>query len=127
MNAMAKVRESQGTDVAAVKSAIELCGKREAFYTKIDDLVARAEALQLDLITTMSQVRHNRSTDTAEDKKQLALYLKSAIELCEKRTALLKQPDVFGVRPQKWYHTSRQLDDFMGPPAKAFRDAAGVE
>ena len=47
--------------------------------------------------------------------------------MVELSTALYKKPDVFVVRLQKWYHESRQLDDYMGPPSKAFCDAAGVE
>jgi hypothetical protein len=127
MNEMAKVRESKGTDAGAVKKAIELCGKRDAFYKRIDELVSRSIKLDVEIITSMSQVRHNKGTDTEEDKKRLNDTLKKAIELCEKRTELYKKPDVFVVRLQKWYHESRQLDDYMGPPSKAFRDAAGVE
>jgi hypothetical protein len=127
MNEMAKVRESKGTDAGAVKKAIELCGKRDAFYKRIDEIVSRSIKLEVEIITSMSQVRHNKGTDTEEDKKRLNDTLKKAIELCEKRTELYKKPDVFVVRLQKWYHESRQLDDYMGPPSKAFRDAAGVE
>jgi hypothetical protein len=127
MNEMAKVRESKGTDANAVKKAIELCAKRDAFYNKINDLLQKSIKLQVEIISTMSKVRSSSEKDTAADKEQLALAFKKAIELCENRSELYKKPDVFAMRSQKWYHDSRKLDDYMGPPSKAFRDAAGVE
>jgi shikimate kinase len=127
MNEMAKVRESKGTDAAAVKKAIELCAKRDDFYKKINDLLQKSIKLQVEIISTMSKVRSSSEKDTAADKEQLALALKKAIELCENRSELYKKPDVFAMRSQKWYHDSRKLDDYMGPPSQAFRDAAGIK
>ena len=75
--------------------------------------------MQVGIMNAMAKVRESKGADTAAVKK--------AIELCEKRNEFYKKENPIAIRAAPWYHDGRQLNDYMGPPSKAFRDAAGIE
>jgi len=76
-------------------------------------------ALQVRIMNTMAQVRESKGADAAAVQK--------AIDLCNERDTLLKNSDPFAVRFSRWYHESRRLEDYLGPPSDAMRQAAGVK
>jgi len=76
-------------------------------------------ALQVRIMNAMAQARESKGADADTVKK--------ALELCGQRDALLKDCDPFAVRFSRWYHESRGMEDYLGPPSAAMRQAAGIE
>lgn len=105
-----KKAEARTTGGSDMKYAQRVAFIRSGFdYTK----------LQVDIMNTMAKVRESQGKDTAAVKK--------AVELCEMRKVFLSKANAFAIKNARWYHEARKLDDYMGPPSQAFRDAAGVK
>lgn len=98
-----------------VKDGPEVYRQRVAFIRVGYDFTK----LQVEIMGEMRKVRESKGADTAAVRK--------AITLCDARDALFKQYAGMAVRRAQWYHDSRKLDDYMGPPSKAFIDAAGIK
>jgi hypothetical protein len=98
-----------------VKSGPKIYQQRVAFIRIGYDFTK----LQVEIMGQMKKVRESKGTDAAA--------VRAAITLCDAREALFKQHAGIALKRAQWYHDSRKLDDYMGPPSKAFRDAAGVE
>jgi hypothetical protein len=75
--------------------------------------------LQVEIIREMRKVRESKGADSAAVRK--------AVSLCDAREALLKKHAGVALQKAQWYHDSRKLDDYMGPPSKTFRDASGIK
>ncbi len=83
----------------------EVYQQRVAFYRTGYDFVQ----LQVEIMRTMARVRESQGKDTVAVQK--------AIALCEQRNAMQKE-NWFGARYFPWFHESRRLDDYMGPPSE---------
>jgi hypothetical protein len=94
-----------------------LCKKRVDFIRSGYEFTK----LQVEIMQTMALVRESKGKDAAAVRK--------AIELCAFRNDFYenRKANVFAVQAQEWYHSKRALDDYMGPPSKVFRAAAGVQ
>jgi len=77
--------------------------------------------LQLEIIRVMAQVRQSKGQDAESVRK--------AVELCRTRDELLRREEnrfaVSGTMLNS-YIKNRTMEDYLGPPSAAFREAAGV-
>jgi hypothetical protein len=67
----------------------------------------------VEIMRQMKKVRESKGADIAAVRK--------AIALCDVRETLHRQAPPSALRRAQWYHDSRRLDDYMGPPSAAFR------
>jgi hypothetical protein len=69
--------------------------------------------VQVQIMREMKKVRESKGADRVAVRK--------ATELCDAREALFKQHEGIALKRARWYHDSRRLDDYMGPPSAVFR------
>lgn len=64
--------------------------------------------LQIQIMRTMRTVRETEGRDQVAVRK--------AIALCDAREAMFNEHQGIALKRAAWYHNSRKLDDYMGPP-----------
>lgn len=112
---MSRAEELMRNAVARAADGPDIHRQRTQFLRVGHEFVA----LQIGIIRTMRRARESAGKD--------AEAVRTAMDLCARRATLLRDNPGIAFRNTDWYHSSRKLDDYMGPPSASLREAAGTE
>jgi len=76
--------------------------------------------LQVRIMHAMQRVRESQGRDAGA--------VRQAVDLCNQRKEMYKKLyPTFAIREARWYHKSRRMGDYMGPPSEELLKAAKEE